>query len=452
MPHETSSSHETSTPAPLTSDATADSETTASGSAHSKAAPRTQGRSIAGVGLASLFSAAVMYLAMYIGARVYDSTTLTYLLLFISAYQLVTGLLAGVTTELTRSVAKATTMTSPQGPRVATVALVVAAALGVLAAVSLPLWKDQVFAVEPLLLGGLVCLTAVGFAAHAATAGALSGRGDWNGLSGLLTLEAGVRGLLTLLAAGAAVMIGLGIGGFAGAMALASFSWVAMMLFSARARAAFASRTDVPAGALGRKLGASVSAQVSNALLTAGFPTLLALMTSQSQVDAAAGLILAISLTRAPLIIPLSAFQSVLITYFVRASSRPAAMLAVFGGGIIAVGAVGSGLAWLIGPWIMTFFRQDVSGGLLAALTGAATLLAALVLTGALCQALGRHTLFLAGWAAAVLAALASLALPGTIDYRAVVALVAGPLVGILIMLPGVLRPAQERQLVAEER
>jgi hypothetical protein len=88
---------------------------------------------------------------------------------------------------------------------------------------------------------------------------------------------------------------------------------------------------------------------------------------------------------------------------------------------------------------VLTGYR--VTGPVLAGLTVAATLLALLTLTGAMCQAMVRHTGYLAGWLVAVVVALALLSGPGGMSGRTVAALVVGPLAGVLVHV-AVLRAA----------
>jgi len=92
----------------------------------------------------------------------------------------------------------------------------------------------------------------------------------------------------------------------------------------------------------------------------------------------AAPLLLAISLTRTPLLIPLNAYQGVAIAHFIAERGRGIAVLLRPACAILAVGALGSAAAYLIGPFIMTaFFGPDypVDRRLLAGLTLAAVCL-----------------------------------------------------------------------------
>jgi hypothetical protein len=105
---------------------------------------------------------------------------------------------------------------------------------------------------------------------------------------------------------------------------------------------------------------------------------------------------------------------------------------------VLAVGALGALLALVLGPWAMAALLGDdyrVSGRTLAALTLAATGLAFLTLTSALCQALTLHSIVVGGWLVSVVVAVLLLQFPWTLESRAVLALIVGPLAGIVIQL-----------------
>jgi hypothetical protein len=65
----------------------------------------------------------------------------------------------------------------------------------------------------------------------------------------------------------------------------------------------------------------------------------------------------------------------------------------------------------------------------------AAGLVALLTLSGAASLALERHAVYVVGWVAATAVTVTVLLLPGSMETRTVVALVAGPLVGIPVHL-----------------
>src|ERR1700753_2071016 len=126
----------------------------------------------------------------------------------------------------------------------------------------------------------------------------------------------------------------------------------------------------------------SITAAGASAILVMGFPVLLKL--TSTELGAQGGVvILAVTLTRAPLLVPLTAMQGNLIAHFVdertarlRALIAPAALIG-------AIGAAGVLAAGLLGPWLLrAAFGPDyhTAGALLAWLTAAAVTIAMLTL------------------------------------------------------------------------
>ena len=169
--------------------------------------------------------------------------------------------------------------------------------------------------------------------------------------------------------------------------------------------------------------------------LVMGFPVLL--QATSRDLGATGGvIILAVTLTRAPLLVPLTAMQGNLIAHFVderghrlRALVSPVALVA-------GVGAVGVTLAYLLGPWLLRVgFGEDyvTSGALLGWLTAGAVAIAVLTVTGAATVAAALHRAYSLGWVGATVAAAGLLMLPMELEHRAIVALLCGPLIGIAV-------------------
>ena len=157
-------------------------------------------------------------------------------------------------------------------------------------------------------------------------------------------------------------------------------------------------------------------------------------------------MILAVTLTRAPLLLPLTAMQGNLIAHFV--DQRAKRFRALLGPAtvVIGVGAVCVLVAGLAGPWLLRVgfgpqYRAD--GALMAWLTLAAISIAVLTLTGAAAVAAALHRAYAAGWIGATVAATLLLLLPMELEERTVVALLCGPLVGITVHLSALWLTAQ---------
>jgi O-antigen/teichoic acid export membrane protein len=155
--------------------------------------------------------------------------------------------------------------------------------------------------------------------------------------------------------------------------------------------------------------------------------------------------ILAVTLTRAPLLVPLTAMQGNLIAHFVdqrkqrlRALVAPAAV--VMGLGLLGVVAAG-----VFGPWLLrSAFGPEylADGALLAWLTAAAVAIALLTLTGAATVAAALHRAYSLGWVLATVASALLLLLPLSLESRTVIALLCGPVIGIAVHLGALARMA----------
>jgi hypothetical protein len=154
-------------------------------------------------------------------------------------------------------------------------------------------------------------------------------------------------------------------------------------------------------------------------------------------------IILAVTLTRAPLLVPLNAMQGNLIAHFVdQRNERLQALIApalVIGG----IGGVGLLAGGLTGPWLLGVgFGLDyyASGALVAWLTAAAVAIAMLALTGTAVVAASLHPAYSLGWVDATVRSKLLLLLPLALETRTVIALLCGPLVGVAIHLVALAR------------
>lgn len=348
------------------------------------------------------------------------------------------GVLTGISVETTRAVSAVTHGTGaarPVGPRVGVVGTATGLVFAGIVGVTAPWWGPVVFGEHAVLLALLVALGCAGCAVHASVTGALAGAGRWQVYARLVGGESTVR-LVLVVAAGLA---GASVVGRGAGAAIAAFTAVGFLLVSRQSRAVVQVRADVPLRPYVRRLLAAAVASGASAVLVIGFPTLLAATTDAATYALAAPLLLALTLTRAPLMIPLNAFQGVAVTHFVQHRDRGLKALLPIARVVVPVGVVGALAAWLVGPPLMELIagkpEYRVAGTVLALLTLAATGLAMLTLTGAVCQAMTRHGAFVAGWLTAVAVAVGLLLLPGDLEMRAAVALLAGPVAGIVVHL-----------------
>jgi len=397
--------------------------------------------SVARVGVATAITAACGYAVLYLAARKLEPAGFAVFGVFWGAFGLVTGAANGLLQEATREVRTAGAAhrsTDRALTRPIWVAAGVGLAAGTVIAGTSPLWAPYVFAEERPLSVALLSVGLAGFCLHATLLGMLAGTDRWSQYGALMVTDAVIR----VVIATTAFLFGWGLAGFLWATVAGALAWLLLLVVSASARAAAGSRTSGTVTNFLRGSAHSIAAAGASAVLVMGFPVLL--KATSGELGAAGGVvILAVTLTRAPLLVPLTAMQGNLIAYFVdhhsarlRALLAPAAIVTIVGG----IGVFG---AALIGPWLMRVgFGPEyrASGVLLAWLTAAAVSIALLTLTGAATVAAALHRAYAIGWVGATVTAALLLTLPLSLESRTVIALLCGPLVGIAVHLAALSR------------
>jgi len=349
---------------------------------------------------------------------------------FWSVVYLVVSALSGIQQEL----ARASHSGDGSGwPVFRTFALVCAAGAAVLVAVTSPLWAARVFPSDTLTLVAALAFAALGYALVAAVSGALYGVRNWPGVAGMTVSDAALR----LIAVIVALVAGAGLTALGWAVAV-PFLAAAVIVWAFTGRSVVRSLAlDADLRGLGRNSVRTVGAAIATGLMISGLPFLLG-VTVQEDASATllASLILVITLTRAPLIIPLLALQSYLIVSFRDAGHRVGRRVAVWGGGLAALTAVLALAAAFVGPWLIDLLysgRYELPPGAYAAIVASAGLTGLLCITGPAVLSEGRHTAYLAGWAAASVVTVACLLVPLGPLERVLLSLLAGPVVGVVV-------------------
>lgn len=405
--------------------------------------------SMARVGTATAVTALCGYAVIYLAARDLAPSGFSIFGVFWGAFGLVTGAANGLLQETTREVRSTpyisdlAALPAPGEPRThpMRVALLVGIAAAVLIAGSSPLWSGRVFVEARLLSVALLSVGLAGFCVHATLLGMLAGTNQWTRYGALMVTDAVIR----VLVAAATVALGWRLVGFLWATVAGAVAWLILLMASPATRAT--ARLLTPGGTATFLRGAahSITAAGASAILVMGFPVLLKL--TSAELGAQGGvIILAVTLTRAPLLVPLTAMQGNLIAHFVdERSDRIRALLAP--AGIVgAIGAVGVAAAGVLGPWLLRVAfgpQYHASSALLAWLTAAAVAIAMLTLTGAAAVAAALHRAYSLGWVGATVASGLLLLLPLSLQTRTVVGLLCGPLVGIGVHLLALSRAAR---------
>jgi O-antigen/teichoic acid export membrane protein len=392
------------------------------------------------VGTATVLSALCGYAVLYLAARDLEPAGFSVFGVFWGAFGLVTGAAFGLLQEATREVRSARYTEVVEGPR--THPMRVAAMVGVVAAAviaaSSPLWSAHVFVESQWLSVALLSVGLAGFCLHATLLGMLAGVNRWTQYGTLMVTDA----VLRVVVAAATFVIGWHLVGYLWATVAGSVAWLILLIASPLTREA--ARLMTPGGTVTFLRGAShsIAAAGASAILVMGFPVLL--KATSSDLGAAGGVvILAVTLTRAPLLVPLTAMQGNLIAHFVDQRTKRLRALVGPAAAVTGLGLLGVLLAGLFGPWLLregfgAEYRAD--GALLAWLTAAAVAIALLTLTGAAAVAAALHRAYSAGWVSATVASALLLLLPLGLETRTVIALLCGPLVGIAVHLAALAR------------
>ncbi len=414
----------------------------------------------------SLLAAVSTLVVTMIAQRALNGSELTEFLLFWAALFTVTGIITGIQPEITRAVGTARTRaasggvvsgkagqaastegSAPQGARVVTVTAALGAIAGALVLVSSPLWAGQQI---PYSAAVGVTVMAVGvflYALQATMSGVTAGEDRWYLFAAVGGLESAGRLILMLAAA---LMIP-SLAGLEVATVVPMGLWLILAFVTVSGRRLWGARADVPARRLTTNILWSFLSSAAAAVLMMGFPNVLkASGAAESEPVVLGTLILAISITRSPIMIPLQAFQGVAVSAFLKQRHRPVAAFIKPAAAVVAVGAVGALAAYLVGPLLFRLiyppaagaesaYEAAASGITLGALVFASALLALMTLSGNMALAVNQHRIYLAGWvvAAAVTLGLAFL-IPAPLVPRAIVALAVGPVCGFVVHMLGV--------------
>jgi hypothetical protein len=231
---------------------------------------------------------------------------------------------------------------------------------------------------------------------------------------------------------------GLGPNWFAFAAVAGSCSWLIMLLCSPPTSRIAGSPSDVSVKEFLRRAGAAIAAASASAVLVMGFPVLLKITTPGPLPEGAGALLLAVTLTRAPLLVPLNVFQGALVAWCTDRRDHPWRALSTTVAAVLIVGACSGFAAAALGPWVLSAVFHVVwpyDRMVFAALTFGAAMIAVLTCTGVSCLTTSRSRANALGWWVATLASLAFLMLPLPLHQRISSALVLGPLAGMAVHL-----------------
>ena len=317
------------------------------------------------------------------------------------------------------------------GARPWPIAAAMGAVTGGLVLATSPLWASAVLADHAVLGTALAAVAAALVAVQAVLFGALSGSGRWN----LFALLVAVEALARIVVAGLAVAGGFAVEGFLYATVAGIVATPLALAFLPEARATLRLRVDVaPRQYLVRAISAMLAASAA-AVLVVGFPVILKAARPDAEPVVLSNLLLAVTLTRAPILVPLTSFQNAIVVFFVDRAAQGRRVLLVPIAAVTGVAVVGAALAWLVGPPIIAFMGHgfSVGGELLAMLVLAAGCTGVLFITGSAVLAREHHWTYVAGWWIASAVAIVVLLVVPEVSQATVLALAVGPALGALV-------------------
>lgn len=367
----------------------------------------------------------LLIVAPALGPAGYASFSVYWAALFMAV-----GILFGVQQEATRAVSDLghTSVRGVGGASLPRFAAVLSVALLVALVASGALWATSLFGEANAGWTFPLAIAVASYVGVAALNGLLAGSGHWAAFAAVPLID----GTLRLVLVAAALWAGSDGTALAWAVAI-PFPVSLLIVGAARWRTVRAhSIVRESYRALSRNASRTIVASTANAVLVNGFPVVLSLVAGEDR--AALGIVvLALTLTRAPILVPLTALQSMLIAKF---SASPRNAHRLMSRVLLGLAVITPILAVVAGLWgagaLAWLFRDFVtSGALLAWLVVASGCLGMLTVTGARVLAAGKHGVFASGWVlACALAIVVVTVMPGDVGTRAVVGLIAGPLAG----------------------
>ncbi|MFI7120373.1 lipopolysaccharide biosynthesis protein [Amycolatopsis sp. NPDC049868] len=396
------------------------------------------------VGSSVFVSAGIGYALITLSGKVLTPAESVTFLGFWGVLMGVASALSPIEQELSRQAALASTSGTPLGGAAVRVFAVVAStALLVGISLLVPAVNHRLFG-DHYGLGVLAAAGIVTLPALYAARGIFAGRNEFRPYSCLVLSESAIRLALFLGFAwlGAARLVPLAVAVTAGFLAWVPFGRRVPRLVDTRV-------TAEPWGPVVRRMSALMVAAALTASVITGFPAVVKWVVSAEDSTALAGVFLAVTLVRSPLLLLLAPVQSLAVPGFVRvlagdAGTRRIRRLLVLGCLVTTLVAVLAGIgAFFLGPWLFHLLYQDkyqVTGWMMASLGWSGVLLGATMLVAAILVASGKTGQVLVAWAVVALAGPALLSMaPGDLATRLAASLALAPTAGLAVAVTFVL-------------
>lgn len=278
---------------------------------------------------------------------------------------------------------------------------------------------------------GALALGIASYAGQSAAVGALMGGQLARSASVVVSAEAIVR----LVLFGTIAWLAASVHGFVWASVLPMLVWPLALAVSGTWRTVWEWRAPLRLSTYLRNGIYAVAAGACTSILVNGYPAILRATAdaTSAEISDLPAIILAVTLTRAPLLLPLLAFQGVIVAYLVR---HPSGIRRILFGLLGVVTLAGVGMA-VLGPWVMRLLygiEYDLPASSMVLFTVGAGSTATLVVAAASALAASRHRLYLTAWIVGTITSLSLLFTPIGLTERVTVSLTVGPLLGAALV------------------
>ncbi len=345
---------------------------------------------------------------------------------FWSAMYAMVALVSGVQNEVTRAVRPVADGEEPGGTRDLLVVGVVGAGIVLVALVgAVVVWPHLLVPASWMLLAGWSVL------AVALLGGVMQGMARWGSAAFLTVTDSGIRMVLVVTAVLLVASPVWLYGAIAAPMAVAVLVVAAVVW--PRLRGQFV--VDVGRTVLLRQVAGTVVASASLGVLVSGLPAVMSATARDTDPQRLAELLMVTGLARAPLVVPVMAVQAILLVRFRDSSTAARRELRRVSAALLVLTAVATALGAALGPWALqtlTSGRYSIEPWFVGGTVAGAGALGVAVLVGAALLARSRHVAYVALWTVSALASVAILLGPGPLGGRAVVAMLVGPVLGVV--------------------
>lgn len=349
---------------------------------------------------------------------------------FWAAVFLAVGAMSGVQQETARAT-RPGVGDSAATRRLGSASLVVASVAAAVLVVTSVGWASIVFADDAPGRVWLLAAAVLFSAMAAALAGVLYGLRDWRRVAVVICVDPALRLLLVglSLASGRTDLLPFAI---VAPIVLTVVCAVGLVLPRLRKGVVIDVST---VGQLSLNMARAVVGASATAVLVSALPLFIGAASRGTSASEIGALLFNLTLTRAPIVIPALAFQSLMVVYFRDRLAGVGRAVLIASGVVLAAAVMVAVVCGVVGPEIIAaVFGDDyrLDGLPLAMLVASSGLTAILSVSGAATLALKRHTAFLAGWMVAAAGCVAILfGAPGDLVMRSGLALSLGPLLGI---------------------